>query len=121
MIKTLLFMIRNASVKNVILYMVGAAIGVVVSVVMSDSWQGMAEFSRDFVIVFPISIGIILAFSYVYSKGKMDGILDGTATERKTWKAWYKRHQEEIKEHGIKVEEPTPSMLQCPRREGHHD
>ena len=121
MIKTLQFMIRNASVKNVTTYIIGAVLGVVISNTIFGGWPGIAEFSREFVVVFPFSIGIILMFSYTYSKGKMDGIVDGTATERKTWKAWYKRHQEEIKEHDIKFDKPTPSMLQCPRCGGHHD
>ena len=51
----------------------------------------------------------------------MKGILDGTAKERKTWRHWYKRHQEEIKSQEISFEEPTSSMLQCPECGGHHD
>lgn len=121
MIETLQFMFRNASVKNATIYIIGAILGIVLSDIVIDGWQGIAALSRDFVIVLPISIGIILIVYYANAKGKVEGILDGTTKERKKWINWYKRHKEELKEQGIEFEAPDSSMLQCPRCGGHHD
>lgn len=121
MIKTLQFMVRNASAKNATIYIIGAILGIILSDIIIGGWQGIAALSSDFVVVLPISIGIILILCYANAKGKVEGILDGTAKERKRWRNWYKRHKEEIKKHGIEFEAPDSSMLQCPRCEGHHD
>lgn len=121
MIKTLQFMVRNASAKNATLYIIGAVLGIVLSDIIIDGWQGIAVLSRDFVVVFPISIAIILILCYAHAKGKVEGILDGTAKERKKWRTWYKRHKEEIKEQGIEFEALDSSMLKCPRCGGQHD
>ncbi len=121
MIKTLQFMVRNASTKNATIYIIGATLGIVLSDIIIDGWQGIAALSSDFVVVFPISIGVILILCYANAKGKVEGILDGTAKERKKWRNWYKRHKEKIKEHEIEFKAPDSSMLQCPRCGGHHD
>ena len=70
--KTLLFMIQNISVRNATLYIIGAILGIVLSDIIINGWQGIAELSREFIMAFPISIGIIFIILYINAKGKMD-------------------------------------------------
>ena len=67
-------------------------------------------------------VSIIVCFgAYENAKGEMHGINHGIFNERKTWTEWYRRHQEDIKEHNIGIQEPTTSKLVCPKCGGNHD
>ena len=117
-------MMHNISVKDIIFGVTVWISGALIVTILSELIEGWSGISN---MIFALSesltiIGLVAFFcTYSKAKGKMQGILDGIATERKTWRDWYKQHQEEVKSHGITFETPSSSMLQCPHCGGNHD
>lgn len=66
-------MIRNLTMKTTMYYIAGAAFGSIVFNIILNGWRSYTELSRDFIIVFPVSMGIIFVGLYINANGKMEG------------------------------------------------
>ncbi len=122
--KTLRFMISNFSVRRICFVVFLWIVVVTTIVVVLELIKGWSSFAATFDSIKEVGLYVAIFGSfcaYEHANGKMKGIDDGRFAERKTWTAWYKKHQEQIREHNIDFEEPTASKLACPKCGGNHD
>ncbi len=122
--KTLRFMMHNYSLKTICIAISVWVVLVPTVVIVIELIKGWNSFAATFDAIKEIAptVAVIGCFcAYEFSRGKMKGIDAGKFTERTTWTKWYKKHQEQIKEHNIEIKEPTTSELPCPKCGANHD
>ncbi len=122
--KTLRFMMRHYSVKTICIAVFVWVVTLPTVLIVLELIKGWDSFTAAFdsiEVVAPIFALFGCFWAYEYANGKMKGIEDGMFTERTKWTAWYKKHQEQIKEHNIDLQEPTTSELRCPKCGANHD
>lgn len=123
MTKTLQFMIKHFSLKHFVITVIVWIVTVSILVVVWElimGWENTDAALQTFKEFMPIVVVLGLIGAYENAKGRRRGIIEGKFSERKTWSNWYKRNQEEIKEHCTEFQEPTESDLECPKCGGYH-